>query len=192
MNVVNEPGLYSLILGSRKPQAKVFKRWIVHEVIPSIRKHGMYATDEFMAQVLDDPDRFVELLTAYRDERKARRALEEKAKLDAPKVHFAEAVEASDQSILIGELAKLLRQNGFEIGQNRLFERLRDGNYLCSAPGERWNMPTQRSMERGLFEIKERVLYKPGGSIHLIRTTKVTGKGQVYFINKFLPDGVPA
>lgn len=186
-NVINEPGLYTLVLGSRKQEAKAFKRWVTHYVIPAIRKHGMYATDDLMNQILDDPDRFIQTMTALSEERKARRVLEKKIALDAPKVHFADCVATSRQSILVGDLAKLLRQNGVQIGQNRLFQQLRSDGFLCSAHGERWNMPTQRAMELGLFEIRERILQKPDGSTHLIRTTKVTGKGQIYFINRFAP-----
>ena len=191
-NAVNEPGLYSLVLSSRKSEARAFKRWVTHEIIPSIRKHGMYATDDVMEQLLNNPDHFVDMVVAYRDARKAQQALEEQAAINAPKVRFAECVETSHQSILVGELAKLMRQNGVQIGQNRLFALLRDEGYLCSATGERWNMPTQRSMELGLFEIKKRMLEKTDGSLRLIRTTTVTGKGQIYFMDRYLTNEVMA
>ncbi|AIQ61833.1 antirepressor [Paenibacillus stellifer] len=177
---VNEPGLYSLILGSRKPEAKSFKRWITHEVLPAIRTTGMYAADE----LLDNPDLLIEAATRLKEERAARRALEAKIEKDRPKVIYAESVEVSENTILIGELAKLLKQNGIDIGQNRLFKILRSEGYL-GVRGEYWNMPTQRSMDLALFEIKTRTINNPDGSTRTTRTTKVTGKGQIYFINKF-------
>ena len=184
-NIVNEPGLYSLILGSRKPEARAFKRWITHEVIPSIRKHGVYATDRAVEAMLQDPDTMIRTLTALKQEREARRALEDKVERDKPKVLFASAVEASRTSILVGELAKLLRQNGVEIGQKRLFQWLRDNGYLMKTGSSR-NMPTQLSMELGLMEVKESTISCPNGSVKIIKTTKITGKGQTYFVNKFL------
>ena len=179
-NIVSEPGLYTLVLGSRKPEARAFKRWITHEVIPAIRKHGMYAVD----QLLDNPDIAIAAFTQLKEERERRRQLETQAALDRPKVLFADSVEASKQSILVGELAKLLKQNGVEIGQNRLFERLREDGFLIKS-GEQYNMPTQRAMEMGLMEIKERTINNPDGSVRLTRTPKITGRGQVYFINRF-------
>ena len=185
MTVVNEPGLYALVLGSRKPEARAFKRWITHEVIPTIRQHGMYATPATVEAMLNDPDTMIRTLTALKDERARRVALEVKAEADAPKVLFADSVAASKQSILVGELATLLRQNGIQIGQNRLFEDLRKDGYLVRQSGDRWNLPTQRSMEMGLFEIKEHTVNAPDGSVRLTRTTKVTGRGQIYFINRY-------
>lgn len=181
--VVNEPGLYSLILGSRKPEAKAFKRWITHEVIPSIRKNGMYAKDE----LLDNPDLMIQVLTELKAEREQKRLLIAQVEKDRSKVLFAEALEISNNTILIGELAKLLKQNGVEIGQNRLFELLREQGYLCKG-GERRNQPTQMSMDLMLFEIKKRTISNPDGSTRTTTTTKVTGKGQSYFINKFLAE----
>ena len=184
-NAVNEPGLYALVLGSRKPEARAFKRWITHEVLPSIRQHGIYATPATVEAMLSDPDTMIRTLTALKEERARRVALEVKAEADAPKVLFADSVAASKQSILVGELATLLRQNGIQIGQNRLFDDLRKEGYLVRQGGDRWNLPTQRSMEMGLFEIKERTVNAPDGSVKLTRTTKVTGKGQIYFINRY-------
>lgn len=191
-NCVNEPGLYSLVLGSRKPEAKAFKRWITHDVIPSIRKHGGYLTPDKMEEALLNPDVLIRLATDLKAERAARIAAEEEAaqlaektKADAPKVLFADSVSASQQSILVGELAKLLKQNGADFGQNRLFDRLRKDGYLHRS-GAQYNMPTQRSLELGLFEIHERTINNPDGSVRLTRTSKVTGKGQVYFINRYL------
>lgn len=185
MTIVNEPGLYALVLGSRKPEARAFKRWITHEVIPDIRKHGMYATDNTVERMLDNPDAMIALLERYRDEKAQRVALEAKAEKDAPKVLFADSVASSNQSILVGHLAKMMRQNGFEVGQNRLFDILRRDGFLC-ASGDRRNMPSQRSMEAGLMEIKERSINNPDGTIRLTITPMVTGKGQVYFVNRYL------
>lgn len=185
MTIVNEPGLYSLVLGSRKPEAKTFKRWITHEVIPDIRKHGMYATSETVEAMLGDPDTMIAVLTEYKRERAERIRLAEKVEKDAHKVLFADSVTASDTTILIGELAKLLKQNGYESGQNRLFETLREEGYLISRKGTDYNMPTQRSMELGLFSIKETAITHADGHVTVSKTTKVTGKGQVYFINHF-------
>lgn len=188
--VVNEPGLYSLVLGSRKSEARAFKRWITHDVIPAIRKTGMYATPVTVEAMLANPDTMIQVLQAFKDEREQRLALETRVVADAPKVAFADAVETSTDSCLVGQLAKIIRQNGYEIGANRLFEYLRKEGYLCRAGSNR-NMPTQRSMEAGWFEVKESVLENPDGSIRVVRTPKVTGKGQIYFVNKFLrPEAV--
>lgn len=185
VNLVNEYGLYNLILGSRKPEAKRFKRWVTHEVLPSIRKHGMYATPQTVEAMLQDPDTMIKTLQALKAERERRQELERKVEEDKPRVLFSKAVEASHTSILIGDLAKLLRQNGVQMGQNRLFAWMRDNGYLIKS-GSSKNMPTQYSMERGWFEVKERVINNPDGSIRVTKTTKVTGKGQQYFINLFL------
>lgn len=181
MLVVTESGLYSLVLTSNKTEAKQFKRWITHEVIPSIRKHGLYATEE----LLNDPDLAIKAFTALKEERAKNKALTTKIEQDRPKVLFADALEVSSCTILVGELAKLLRQNGVFIGQNRLFYWLRNNSFL-GAKGEYYNMPTQKSMELGLFEIKVRTVNNPDGSVRETRTPLVTGKGQQYFINKFL------
>lgn len=185
---VNEPGLYSLVLGSRKPEAKAFKRWITHEVIPSIRRHGLYATPEAAEQMLNNPDMMIKALTALKDEREKRKALEAEAALNKPKVLFSEAVASSHNSILIGDLAKLIRQNGVPVGQKRLFEILRQEGFLISR-GEARNMPTQKAMEAGLMEIKETTIASPDGFTRVTKTPKITGKGQVYFINRYLGRG---
>lgn len=184
MAFVNEPGLYALVLGSRKPEAKAFKRWITHVVIPAIRKHGGYLTTEKVEEALLNPDVLIRLATELKDEREARRALESKVAEDAPKVLFAKAVEQAENSILVGDLAKLIKQNGTDIGQKRLFARLREEGYLGKT-GASYNMPTQRAMEMQLFHISERTINNPDGSVRLTRTVKVTGKGQVYFINRY-------
>lgn len=186
MNIVNESGLYSVILRSDKPKAKDFRRWVTHDVLPSIRKHGAYMTAETLEKVLFDPDLIIQLATNLKAEREKVAQLEAKAEEDRPKVLFAQAVESSDNSILVGDLAKILRGNGVQIGQNRLFQQLREQGYLIKRSGSDWNMPTQRSMELGVLEITERAIANPDGSVRLTRTPKVTGKGQTYFVNLFL------
>ena len=188
LQVVNEFGLYNLVLTSRKPEAKEFKRWITHEVIPSIRKHGAYMTPETIEQVLMNPDTLIKLATNLKEEQEKRKQAEKQLEEQKPKVIFAEAVETSKSSVLVGELAKILNQNGVDIGQNRLFKWLRDNGYLIRQKGENFNLPTQYSMDLGLFEIKKRTINNPDGSIRTTRTPKVTGKGQIYFVKKFLSD----
>lgn len=183
--LINESGLYSLVLGSKLQNAKKFKRWVTSEVLPAIRKHGGYLTAEKVEEALLNPDVLIKLATELKDEREARRALESKVAEDAPKVLFADSVSTAKTSILIGELAKLLKQNGLEVGQKRLFAWMRENGYLMRA-GSSYNMPTQRAMEQGLFEIKETTINNPDGSTRLTRTPKVTGKGQVYFVNRML------
>lgn len=185
VTIVNEPGLYALVLGSRKPEAKAFKRWVTHEVIPSIRKHGMYATPTTIEQMIADPANAIKVFSALKQEQERRKELEATVEHNAPKVLFAEAVQASQDSCLVGQLAKMIRQNGKPIGANRMFAWLRDNGWLCKK-GENWNMPTQKAMEAGYFEIKETVIANPDGSTRITRTPKVTGKGQIYFINWFL------
>nr|DAY03177.1 MAG TPA: repressor domain protein [Caudoviricetes sp.] len=186
MAAVNEYGLYSLVLSSRKPSAKAFKRWITHEVIPAIRKHGAYMTGETLEQALTSPDFLIRLATELKTEQEARRLAEQKIEADKPKVLFADSVAASHGSILVGELAKLLNQNGIDIGQNRLFNWLRENGYLICRKGTDYNMPTQRSMEMQLFSIKETAITHSDGHVSISKTVKVTGKGQLYFVNKFL------
>lgn len=180
-NFINESGLYTLIIRSRKPEAKKFRKWITSEVLPAIRKTGMYATEE----LLENPDLAIQAFQQLKDEREKRKLLESKVEEQRPKVLFADSVESSETSILIGDLAKLIKQNGHDIGQNRLFEWLRNNDYLMKS-GERKNMPTQKSMDMKLFEVKERTVNNPDGSIRVTKTTKVTGKGQIYFIDLFL------
>ena len=187
MTIINESGLYNVILRSDKPEAKPFRKWVTSEVLPTIRRHGMYATPDTVEKMLADPDTTIKLLETIKQERAARLALEAQAEADKPKVLFADAVSASHTSILVGDLAKLLRQNGVDIGQNRLFSFLREKGYLCSQ-GERYNLATQRSMDRGWFQVKETTINQPNGSVRITRTVKVTGKGQQYFINLFLAD----
>lgn len=186
MAAVNEYGLYSLVLSSRKPSAKAFKRWITHEVIPAIRKHGAYMTGETLEQALTSPDFLIRLATELKTEQEARKMAEAQIEADKPKVLFADSVAASHGSILVGELAKLLNQNGIDIGQNRLFNWLRENGYLICRKGTDYNMPTQRSMEMQLFSIKETAITHSDGHVSISKTVKVTGKGQLYFVNKFL------
>lgn len=185
ITVINESGLYSLILSSKLPNAKKFKKWVTNEVLPSIRKHGAYMTDSAIEEAISNPDFLIRLATELKNEKAARKELEEKRAKDRPKVLFADAVSASHTSILIGDLAKLLKQNGYNTGQNRLFEELRGRGFLMKT-GSSQNMPTQAAMERGLFEVKESTVVNPDGSVRVTKTTKVTGKGQQYFINLFL------
>lgn len=178
-NCVNEYGLYSLILASRKPEAKAFKRWITHEVIPSIRKHGAYMTESRIEEIILNPDTVIKLAQELKAEREEKKKLAEKIEFDKPKVTFANSVVASQSSILIRELAKLLKQNHIDIGQNRLYEYLRENGYIIKGSTE----PTQKAMNLELFEVEESTYYVrnlPKVSF----TTRVTPKGQIYFINK--------
>ena len=180
--LINESGLYALIFGSKLESAKRFKHWVTSEVLPAIRKHGVYAVDE----LLSNPEMAIKAFTALKEEREKNKALEADNQRMKPKEIFADAVSTSHTSILIGDLAKLLKQNGVETGQKRLFEWLRENSYLIKRKGADWNMPTQKAMELGLFEVKESTVNNPDGSVRINKTTKVTGKGQQYFINKFL------
>ncbi|MBQ3970303.1 MAG: phage antirepressor KilAC domain-containing protein [Clostridia bacterium] len=187
--IINESGLYSVILRSDKPQAKPFRKWVTSEVLPDIRKHGAYMTANTLEQALLSPDYLIRLATALKNEQEQRKLLEEKneqqrSKIeeDKPKVIFAETVETAKTSILVGELAKILKQNGVATGQKRFFEWLRSNGYLIKSGSDK-NMPTQRSMELGLFEIKETAIAHSDGHTTVQKTPKVTGKGQQYFIH---------
>lgn len=180
--IVNEPGLYTLVLGSRKPESRAFKRWITHEVIPSIRRIGGYIAGQ---ERMTDAELLSKALLVAHRQIEARDAQIETMQ---PKALFADAVSASKTSILISELAKMLRQNGVAIGQNRLFQWMRENGYLIRKQGADYNRPTQRSMELGVLEIKETVITHADGHVTVNITPKVTGKGQQYFINKFLRD----
>ena len=190
MIAVTESGLYSIILLSRKPEAKKFKRWVTHEVLPTIRKHGAYVTPAKLEELMNDPDSWIKVLTALKEERSAKERLQLEATENKPKVIFADAVSVSEGTILIGELAKILKGNGIEIGQNRLFEKLRQDGYLIKRKGTDYNAPTQRAMDLGLFRVKETAITHSDGHVTISKTTKVTGKGQQYFINLFLGKGV--
>ena len=186
MQIVNESGLYNVILRSDKPEAKPFRKWVTSEVLPSIRKHGGYLTPQKIEEVLLNPDTIIKLATDLKAEQEKREALESKVEKDKPLVAFANSVSVANTSILVGELAKLLKQNGVDMGQNRLFAWMRENGYLIRRKGTDYNMPTQRSMERELFEIKEGTVAYGDGHIKTTKTPKVTGKGQIYFINLFL------
>lgn len=179
-NIVNEAGLYVLVLGSRKPEAHEFKRWVTHEVLPSIRRHGGYmAGQERMT-----PEQMALASLKWLQSKVDEQARQLKAQ--EGKVLFANAVESAKTSILVGDLAKILKGNGIDIGQKRLFAWLREHGWLIKAKGSSWNMPTQKSMNLGLFEIKETTVTHADGHITVNKTPKVTGKGQTYFTNLFL------
>lgn len=188
---VNESGLYNVILRSDSEKAKPFRKWVTSEVLPSIRKHGLYATAEAIENILSKPENMIKVLQALSDERNQRKIAEEKAALleevtkeQAPKVVFANAVSGSTNSILLGEFAKILRQNGVEMGERRLFQWMREHNYL-GKKGDRYNIPNQEYIERGYFTLKTNT-FSINGEMITRNTTKITGKGQEYFINKFL------
>lgn len=189
MTVINESGLYSLILSSKLPNAKKFKRWVTSEVLPTIRKTGGYVNDtqQFVDYYFSDVNTYGKAAIALMLDETKRMA--DKLREQEPKVIFADAIETSKTSIPIGDLAKLIKQNGVDIGQNRLFSWLRQNDYLIKS-GDRRNMPTQKSMDLGLFEVKISTFYRPDGTVDILKTTKVTGKGQTYLINKFLGKAV--
>lgn len=175
---------YRLAMKAKNETAERFQALIADEVIPAIRKHGAYLTPEVIENVLLNPDTIIRLAQDLKDERALRERMQNKIDADRPKVLFAQSVQESEGSILIGTLAKLLKQNGVDIGEKRLFQKLREEGYLCSI-GERKNLPTQKSMDMKLFEVTERTFLSPDGSKFIKQTTKVTGKGQVYFVNRY-------
>lgn len=183
--IINESGLYDAVLGSHLPSAKKFKRWITKEVLPAIRKHGAYMTPEKIEEVLLNPDTIISLATQLKHEQEHNRVLSGKIEEDKPLVLFANSVAASEDTMLVGELAKIIKQNGTNIGQNRMFAWLRDHGYLVKRKGTDYNMPTQKSMSMELFVIKETAISHSDGHVTVNRTPKVTGKGQIYFVNKF-------
>lgn len=182
MTIINESGLYSLILGSKLPSAKRFKHWVTSEVLPAIRQNGVYMTDDKAYDITHNPGSLADLLLKAGEQLKQKEIIIQEMK---PKALFADAVTTSHTSILVGDLAKIIKQNGYEIGQKRLFEWLRQNGYLIKS-GSSKNMPTQKSMDLHLFEVKESTVQNPDGSVRVTRTPKCTGEGQVYFINKFL------
>ena len=201
MSIINEAGLYSLLF-QLQPQKGVqlseedrnekveklreFKRWITHEVIPSIRKHGAYMTPETIEKAILNPDFIINLAGVLKEEQQKNALLTEQIEQEKPKVIFADSVAASNTSILVGEMAKILKQNGIDVGQNRLFAWMRENGYLISRKGTDYNMPTQYSMNLGLFTIKETTINHSDGHVSVSKTVKVSGKGQLYFVNKFL------
>ena len=184
MTIINESGLYSLVMPSKLPSAKAFKRWVTSEILPSIRKHGAYVTPLALEQMIADPETTIQILTSLKEEREQRIKLEAEARQNKPKVLFADTVTASDDCVLVGTLAKMMRQSGTQIGQNRLFALLRKDGFLMQS-GERYNLPTQKAMEMGLFKIKESTVTSADGTVRLVQTPVVTGKGQQYFINRY-------
>ena len=179
---ISEPMVYKLAFKANNEVAEKFQDWLAMEVLPSLRKNGMYATDE----LLDNPDLLIAAATKLKEERALRLVAERQVTELKPKALFADAVATSHTSILVGELAKIIKQNGVDIGANRLFHWLRSNGFLIKRKGTDWNMPTQKSMELGLFEVKETAINRSDGSVSVSKTAKVTGKGQQYFINKFL------
>ena len=184
-NFITESGLYAVILRSDKPNARRFRKWVTSEVLPSIRKNGGYIAGQ---ENMTDDELMAKALMVAQNKIAERDKQIERMK---PKEIFADAVSASETSILVGDLAKLISQNGYKIGQKRLFEWLRTNNFLIKCGSSR-NMPQQRYVEQGLFEVKESNIQNPDGSVRITRTTKVTGKGQIYFVNKFIESEVTA
>ena len=187
VRIISEGDMYRLIASSKLHAAEKFESWIFDEVVPTIRKHGAYATPATIESIIANPDNGIRLLQALKEEQEKRKALEAQNAEMKPKALFADAVSASKTSILIGDLAKILKQNGIDIGQKRLFAWLRDNGYLIKG-GSSKNMPTQRSMDMGLFVVKEGSYVNGEGVNVTTKTTKLTGKGQIYFINKFKGD----
>lgn len=181
-----EGDLYRLIAHSKLPAAMEFEAWVFDEVLPAIRRHGLYATPQTAEEILSDPDTMIQILQDLKAERAARANLEAQAVADRPKVLFADAVSTSSSEILVGDLAKILRGNGIPVGANRLFAWLRNNGFLIRRDGSDWNMPTQKSMELELFRVKETAVVHSDGHTSLSKTPKVTGKGQQYFIDGFL------
>ena len=179
--LINESGLYSLILSSKLPKAKEFKRWVTSEVLPAIRKHGAYMTEQTLEQALTSPDFLIKLATELKTERAKRAELEAENTEMKPHAILGKAITTANTSILIGDFAKILRQNGVNIGAKRLFQWLREHGYLIRRKGSDWNMPTQKSMELKLFEIKESVHIDGNGCNIISRTPKITGRGAVVF-----------
>ena len=179
---INEGNLYRLITKSNLPQAEVFESWVFDEVLPSIRKTGMYATDE----LLNNPDLAIKAFTRLKEEQEKRMQLEKQIEDQAPAVAFANSLSVSDDCILVREMAKLLKQKGINTGEDRLFKYFRANGYLISKKGSDWNLPTQKSMNLGLFVIKEGTRQSASEGVKITKTPKITGKGEQYFINKFL------
>lgn len=186
---IPESVFYRLAMKAKNEVAEAFQAKIAEEVIPSIRKHGAYMTQETLEAAILNTDYLLKVATALKAETDKRKALEAKVSADAPKVLFADSVAASSSTVLVGELAKIMRQNGVDMGERRLFRWMRDNGYLIKRNGTDYNMPTQASMEQGLFRIKETVINHSDGHTSVSKTPKVTGKGQTFFLNKFLGEG---
>lgn len=191
INIIPESDVYRLIMRSKLPDAERFQDWVVEEVLPAIRRHGGYLTPARLEEVLLNPDTIIQLASDLKAEREKRLALEARAEADRPKVVFAESIEVAKTSILVGEMAKLIKQStGCDMGQNRFFDWLRRHGYLHKSGSAR-NMPTQRCINAGWMEIKEGTRIGSSGECHITRTPKVTGKGQLYFVNLFHDGIVP-
>lgn len=182
---ISEPMVYKLAFKANNPLAEKFQDWLAVEVLPSIRKHGAYATPDTIESIIANPDFGIQLLSNLKEEKEKNILLTETIEKQKPQVVFASAIETSQNSIAVKVLATILKQNGIDIGQNRMFQWLRDNKYLSSRPGKSWNMPTQKSMDLGLFELKANPYFHSNGEIENSYTPLVTGKGQVYFVNKF-------
>lgn len=185
---ITEGDLYRLVFNSKLPTAEKFEAWVVDDVLPAIRKHGGYLTPDKIEEAFTNPDTIIQLAQTLKREQARRKELEAQAEKDAPKVLFADTVATAETSILVGQLAKILNNNGMKVGQNRLFKDLRARGYLSRRQGCDWNMPTQKSRDLDLFEIKESTHSQPDGTVRITKTTKVTGKGQLYFIDHYLKD----
>lgn len=184
--LIDEAGLYSLVMRAKTEKAEAFQEWVTAEVLPAIRKHGGYLTLQKIEEVLSDPDTIIKLAMQLKEERTKRVETEKQLEEAKPKIVFADAVSVSDSTILIGDLAKLIKQNGCDIGPKRLFAWLRDNGYLIKRHGADYNSPTQYAMDLGLLKIKETAITHADGHVTINKTTKVTGKGQAYFVNKLL------
>lgn len=184
MNFITEGNLYRLITHSKLPDCEEFEAWIFDDIMPTIRKHGAYMTPETIEKTLSDPDFIIGLATKLKQANEQNAVLQHKIELDKPKVLFAESLEISQDSILVADLSKLLRQNGIMMGERRLFQWMRENGYLIKS-GSEYNMPSQRSMDMKLFEIRVSTRQGSDGTPRIQRTPKVTGKGQIYFLNKF-------
>ncbi|MCT3201432.1 phage antirepressor [Limosilactobacillus reuteri] len=198
MTVINESGLYDLIFDASRQSknsevrenARKFRHWVTSEVLPAIRKHGAYMTPQTIEKALLNPDTIINLATQLKKEQEQRKQLQAENEQMKPKALFADSVAASTTTVLVGELAKIMRGNGIEIGANRLFRWMREHGYLINRKGSDWNMPTQKAMNLELFKIKETTINHADGTTSISKTPKVTGKGQQYFINKFLSASV--
>jgi anti-repressor protein len=195
-NVIPESDIYRLIIKaadqSRNPEIKEkaarFERWIFEEVLPSVRKHGVYITRSKAEELLNDPEVWAELLMKIKREQVEKERLKVQIEEYKPKAIFADAISSSKDTILIRDLAKLLKSNGIEIGEKRLFERLRQCGFLIKKAGADYNSPTQKSMDLGLFTLTEAAILHNSGETIISKTSRVTGKGQQYFLNYFLPE----
>ena len=181
MSIIPESDIYRLIFKSKLPNAERFIDWVTSKVLPSIRKHGAYMNDDILEKALEEPDYLIKVLSRLKQEKQKRVKAESKIEIDRPKVVFAEAVTNSNQCILIGEFAKLLAQKGHDIGQNRLFKWLKEHGYLM----QNKNIPTQKAIDLKVMELREKTVNLPNGNTKITFTPMITGKGQIYFINKF-------